>query len=652
MTQTVGCIDSEIRKHTGLTSPGNKQVIYDTVKLLADEQHYVRLAAAQVLAHLAPDDPATVTLIIKFVEGVSAAEEKKKQAARSKTTTSARRTNTSRNTSRGQTKQVNTAVPEKTEEPEEPGREWIGIMAGVHALQLLVGDGAGREQLLKELPRLFVHHDITVRQTVVEIMHGMCAHGKGRGLAARRQVMLAAAPFLHDESSGAREVALQVIAGVAEGGQNVMDPVAKEYVVPVLACMSDTSWAVRHEATLAVIQLFRGCSEPAHFTPLITAVSVAPLKVALHSSAAQGLALDEAQRVLKSCEGHAVGLALDALRVLSECNVDLRCALGEMIKTELCLLPSAVQTTPDECEGTWLLRQPVCGGLAILLESRIAQHKAVARFRATVHDDEVPDGGERGDASDVFSQALRKFQKAAQAHALPDIMLSDELMDLIPDSEVESALAPPPATVSVTSRSSVHAESEYESVAERETPFISGTSQSDSVTVTTRDVEDVVHAEDAVHVEIQQCSYGAIREETIVKEANALVMDSDDSACSHARHGQPLHSNAPNEHAANRAEGLGAETKFSDTSAVYPAGAAEQGQDAHTSRADTHGVRQGTHANVADNSHRGADDTATAESASAPSEVPITSAAPETSLSGSGRPIGGLPVIQTPRPPE
>ena len=53
------------------------QVIHDTVKLLGDDDHFVRLAAARVLAHIAPDDAAVVTMIIKFIEGVSAEERKK-----------------------------------------------------------------------------------------------------------------------------------------------------------------------------------------------------------------------------------------------------------------------------------------------------------------------------------------------------------------------------------------------------------------------------------------------------------------------------------------------------------------------------------------------------------------------------------------------
>ena len=236
-----------------LTTKSNKQVIHDTVKLLLDDEHYVRMAAATVLAHLVPDDAATVTLIVKLIEGVSA-EEKKKQDAhkiKEKEAQLARQRGVPRG---GQG--AGHAPPKASDsspQTEAAGRQWIVIMASVYALKLLVGPGPGRQQLISEMKRLFPHYDSTVRQAVAQVMVGLGIDDWERTKTAQ-DVEQVALSFLSHDFWGARELALQVIGELAEGTQRYKDaPEHDENVLKrthesrgkLVESLSDKSWPVR-----------------------------------------------------------------------------------------------------------------------------------------------------------------------------------------------------------------------------------------------------------------------------------------------------------------------------------------------------------------------------------------------------------------------
>jgi len=383
-----------------LASQGNKQVIHDTVKWLEDDDHYVRLAAAKVLGQIAPDDPNVVTLIVKVIEGVSAEEKKRQARAQAQQQAKGNRTQ------RGTAQKTSAEQPQSAAEKE---REWIKIMAGVYALQMVVGDGPGRQQLLKEFVRLFSHYDSTVRHAVVAIANAIFLEADGKDTDVTRGIsdaIRAALPLLKHEEWGAREVALQMIGSLAQGYE-------KEWLEPILECLSDNSWPVRHEAAMATIKVLHGCSDPAKFKGLIKLAAPARL---------HGQQLDGADGLLQ-CSGEDFVLALDVLRVLSEGNDDLRRMLGGMLKAALCLAPGAVTCPGDVCEGTWLLQQPVSHGVAILLESRQAQHDAIARSCAEVAQLKETDSG------DIFSKSLSKFRKVAEAETIPHLLDPSELMD-------------------------------------------------------------------------------------------------------------------------------------------------------------------------------------------------------------------------------
>jgi hypothetical protein len=407
-----------------LTSPGNKQVIHDTVKLLTDDDHFVRLAAAKVLGQIAPDDPNAVTLIVNAIEGVSA-QDKKKQA---RALAQAQQQGTGRNL-RG------TAQKPSTEQPqEEKERNWIKIMAGVYALQMVVGDGAGRQQLLKEIVRLYPHDDSTVRHAVVAITNATRLEVDVKGTDVARWVsdaIRATLPLLKHEAWGAREVALQVITSLAQGYE-------KEWVEPILECLSDSSWPVRHEAVMATIKVLQGCSDPAKFKGLIKVA--APARV--HGQQLNG------QDGLLQCSGEDFVLALDALRVLSEGDNHLRQTLGGMLKSGLHIAPGAVTCPGDVCEGTWLLEQPVSHGVAILLENRLAQSADIERSCVEVAE------LKRADSGDIFFKSMRKFAKAAEAEIIPDLLNSNELIDFTSETpnQCRSAFAPMPVCTLEDSR--------------------------------------------------------------------------------------------------------------------------------------------------------------------------------------------------------
>ena len=397
-----------------LTSQGNKQVMHDTIKLLGDDDHFVRLAAARVLAHVAPDDAAVVTLILKFIEGVSAEERKKMLARQAASIQGLRPRNSSKmmgGSSRNlpaQQKHMNAMAQqdmapqqdgEQAEEPAEKGRECLQLLAGVYALQLVVGRGPGRDQLLKEVPRLFSHYDAAVRQAVVETMQVTCGSSQnvdGNREGARQAIRITL-PMLESTCWEAREVALQVIAGLAVGTE-------KECVAPLVATLSDGSWIVRYEAVITIVQFFDRCPDQDALRPLIKAV-IFP--------GSREHELDGPEDLLKRHEGEPFALALDALRIISERDDDLRGAIGKHLNDELCLTPGTVQCPHGACEGTWLLKLPVSSGVAILLESKKAQRDALRCARSEVSDLKNLDSG------DIFSKAFRKFKEAADAEVFP-----------------------------------------------------------------------------------------------------------------------------------------------------------------------------------------------------------------------------------------
>jgi hypothetical protein len=405
-----------------LTSPGNKQVIHDTVKLLTDDDHFVRLAAAKVLGQIAPDDPNAVTLIVNAIEGVSAQDKKKQARAQ------AQQQGTGRNL-RGTAQKTSPEQPQ-----EEKERNWIKIMAGVYALQMVVGDGAGRQQLLKEIVRLYPHDVSTVRHAVVAITNATRLEADVKGTDVARwgsDAIRATLPLLKHEAWGAREVALQVIASLAQGYE-------KEWVEPILECLSDSSWSVRHEAVMTTIKLLQGCSDPEKFRGLIKVA--APARV-------HGMQLN-GQDGLLQCSGEDFVLALDALRVLSEGDDNLRQTLGGMLKSGLHIAPGAVMCPGDVCEGTWLLEQPVSHGVSILLESRLTQSDDIARSCVEVAE------LKRADSGDIFFKSMRKFTKAAEAEIIPDLLNSNELIDFTSETpnQCQSALAPMPVCTLEDSR--------------------------------------------------------------------------------------------------------------------------------------------------------------------------------------------------------
>ena len=233
-----------------LTTKSNKQVIHDTVKLLLDDEHYVRMAAATVLAHVVPDDAATVTLIVKLIEGMSV-EEKKKQDARKEKEKEAQLAR-QRGVPRGG-QGAGQGPPKSSDSSPETGRQWIVIMASVYALKLLVGDGPGRQQLISEMKRLFPHYDATVRQAVAQVMVGLGIDDWERTKTAQ-DVEQVALSFLSHDFWGARELALQVIGQLAEGTQRYRDaPEHDESVLKrthvsrgkLVESLSDKSWPVR-----------------------------------------------------------------------------------------------------------------------------------------------------------------------------------------------------------------------------------------------------------------------------------------------------------------------------------------------------------------------------------------------------------------------
>ena len=391
-----------------LTSQGNKQVMHDTIRLLGDDDHFVRLAAARVLAHVAPDDAAVVTLILKFIEGVSAEERKKMLARQAASIQGLRPRNSSKmmgGSSRNlpaQQKHMNTIAQqdgEQAEEPAEKGRDCLQLLAGVYALQLVVGRGPGRDQLLKEVPRLFSHYDAAVRQAVVETMQVTCGSSQSvdGDCEGTRQAIRVTLPMLESACWEAREVALQVIAGLAGGTE-------KECVAPLVATLSDDSWIVRYQAVITIVQFFERCPDQDALRPLIKAVIFPGSRE--HD-------LDGPEDLLKRHEGEPFALALDALRIISERDDDLRGAIGKHLNDELCLTPGTVQCPNGACEGTWLLNLPVSSGVAILLESKKAQRDALRCARSDVADLKNLDSG------DIFSKAFCKFKEAADAEVFP-----------------------------------------------------------------------------------------------------------------------------------------------------------------------------------------------------------------------------------------
>ena len=233
-----------------LTTKSNKQVIHDTVKLLLDDEHYVRMAAATVLAHVVPDDAATVTLIVKLIEGMSV-EEKKKQDARKEKEKEAQLAR-QRGVPRGG-QGAGQGPSESSDSSPQTGRQWIVIMASVYALKLLVGPGAGRQQLISEMKRLFPHYDATVRQAVAQVMVGLGIDDWERTKTAQ-DVEQVALSFLSHDFWGARELALQVIGQLAEGTQRYRDaPEHDESILKrthvsrgkLVESLSDESWPVR-----------------------------------------------------------------------------------------------------------------------------------------------------------------------------------------------------------------------------------------------------------------------------------------------------------------------------------------------------------------------------------------------------------------------
>jgi len=305
-------------------------------------------------------------------------------------------------TQQSSTKNLGQPTVEQSEEPSEKGRECLPLLAGVYALQLLVGQGPGRDQLLKELPRLFPHYDAAVRQAVVETMQITCLYGHdtalGKDSEGVRLALRVALPLLKAESWEAREVALQVVAGSAEASE-------KECIAPLVAALADSSWIVRHEAVVSIIQFYETCTDPEAFRPLIKAAAW---------SEPIGQRLDGPDGLLKRHEGEPFALALDALRVISERDDHLRGTIVGMLKAEVRLMPGVVQCPQGICKGAWLLQQPVSAGVAILLESKKAQRDAFRRAYSEIASFKLPDSG------DIFSKAFRKFQLAADAETFPE----------------------------------------------------------------------------------------------------------------------------------------------------------------------------------------------------------------------------------------
>ena len=393
-----------------LASQGNKQVIHDTVKLLTDEDHYVRLAAAKVLGKLAPDYPATVTLVLKLIEGASE-QEKKTQTQNAQSTKTQQATQKGRNQAKIPAQQVKVPL---TNEPEKKGRQWKDLMGLVYAVQLIVQDGPSRNQMLKEIVRLCAHSDGSVRQAVVEIM---------LATPGAEPVIKTMLPFLKSEIWGAREVAVQVIGGVLEKGQY-------QHCAPLSSCLLDTSWTVRHEAALSIIKLLEGCTDPAKFNLLIKAA--APQAVRDKELLGEDGLVQHIQR----SDGEPFVLALDVLRVVSECDADLRRVLGGMLKSEL-RISAASERSPSDlssmCEGTWLLRQPVSEGVVILLESHKSRQDALARSRSDLAQFNA------AEPADIFCKSISKFKSAAAAkEVIQELLDTDESMDLSPSFALDA----------------------------------------------------------------------------------------------------------------------------------------------------------------------------------------------------------------------
>jgi hypothetical protein len=399
-----------------LTTPGNKQVSNDMVKLLSDDDHFVRLAAAKVLAHLAPDDQTMVSRIIKLIEGVSV-EEKKKAALDQQARTERAKGRGSSPRSRNQPREQKQPVQEQNRtlteqsETEEKGREWIKIMPAVFALQLLVGNGPGLANLLEEVGRLLPHYDAAVRRAAVELLYSICVHSEDKEQVTRKVIQVAMPSLKSQESWEAREAALHVISGLAEG--------SKECIAPVLACLMDTSWRVRHEAAVALIKSFEKCTDPAKMTALVQAVA---------TPEAQGLTMDHLHSFMQRSAGEGFALALDVLRVLSEGNEDLRKVLGGRLRAELRIAPEN-NLPGGHCPGSYLLAFPVSENVAILLESHRAQW---TEFERTC--EEVADL-RRADSSDIFSRSLSKFKKASEAEIVQAPLPPDEFMQDIPGDQ-------------------------------------------------------------------------------------------------------------------------------------------------------------------------------------------------------------------------
>jgi len=399
-----------------LASQGNKQVIHDTVKLLTDEDHYVRLAAAKVLGKLAPDYPATVTLVLKLIEGAPE-QEKKTQTQNAPSTKTQQATQKERNQAKMPAQQVKVPL---ANEPEKKGRQWKDLMGLVYAVQLIVQDGPARNQMLKEIVRLCAHSDGSVRQAVVEIM---------QTTPGAEDVIKTVLPLLKSEIWGAREVAVQVIGGVLEKGQY-------QHCAPLFSCLSDTSWTVRHEAALSLIKLLEGCTDPAKFKLLIKAAAPEAVRDK------ELLGEDGLMQHIQRSDGETFVLALDVLRVVSECDADLRQVLGGMLKSEL-RISAASERSPSDvccmCEGTWLLRQPVSEGVVILLESHKSRQDALARSRSDLAQFHA------AEAADIFCKSISKFKSAAAAkEVIQELLDPDESMDLSPSFALDAAAASSP----------------------------------------------------------------------------------------------------------------------------------------------------------------------------------------------------------------